>query len=283
MRRGRTWPQHRARSEAAQAATGGPETDEADRIIEAAWPEIAPTGWRRLSLAAIAASGRAADPARLSRSFGRSRRSCAGFSPHRRGRSGRAACSRGGRASARPGVRPDDAAIRRAAALRPPLEVLRRELARRPARGARRRRRRCCARCAGCSRRPRSRPAASARRNRGKVNCCGLFGGHARVASRRLAGPCADHGGARFAGCAASSGGCPGALVPTERRRSAARKPAVRLSLLRCQNFLHCKKLLDARGATADILGVVQRTINRSLLNGTQPWQKPAPAFSIST
>ncbi len=119
-------------------------------------------GWRRLSLAAIAAEAglpilrvyrnfriEAGDPLRV-------------FAADRRDGSRRAAAGRGRRAAARPAVRSPDAAIRRTSAVQARPRGAPPRIARRPGDSAVRSPSRCCARCGGCSKRPISPPTGCA-------------------------------------------------------------------------------------------------------------------------
>ena len=177
----------------------------------------------------------------------------------RRGGTGQSAGGRGRRTAARPGVRSVDAAIRRAPAVQS-------------------RRSRCCG--ASCRRSARRRLGAGARllrsmrwmlearryldrrvarRPRGQAHRCGLSVGDAGLAARRFTGPRADDGGARCPPARGSSGGlC--RSVPGGRGAVAWLSRPICPNLLR--NLLRCKNLLDEQAMTADILGVVQRTIS---------------------
>ena len=156
--------------------------DDRDRIIDAAMALIAQHGWRRLSLAAIAAEA-GLPILQVYRVFPSKTAILCGFVPaHRRDGSGRAARRRGRRAPARPGVRSADAAIStRSQPYREALEVLRPRTAGRPADARLRRRGGCCARCAGCSKRPASRPAGIARHRRDQADRGGLSCKRSRV------------------------------------------------------------------------------------------------------
>src|SRR5579883_2739509 len=182
----------------------------------------------------------------------------------RRGGVDRSAGGRGRRAAAGPIVRFADAAIRRTASLPPGARSAAPRFAHRPGQRA------------GLEPGAAALDAVDARggryRNRWsagtiavKLTCA------AYMASRPIARSWRDNGRSRRP--VAADRGLAGS-GPAVAGRAAA---APRL------NLLHCKTVLDAGRATADILGVVRRTTNPTPQTEPQPWLKPAPAFSTST
>src|SRR5579875_1942555 len=219
---------------------------EADRIIEAALARIAVEGWRSLSLASVAAAA-GLPLLRVYRCFSSKQAILCGFL--RRIDEAVLTDPPAAEEDERPRDRLFDLLMRRLDALRPyrpALEAV-------DARGGRYRNR------------------WSAGDDCGKVNMCRLYGDAAGMASRPIARSWRDNGRSRRP--VAADRGLAGS-GPAVAGRAAA---APRL------NLLHCKTVLDAGRATADILGVVRRTTNPTPQTEPQPWLKPAPAFSTST